>query len=149
MKFSELDTNAPLEEGAFCHFKAIPERGGHLLYTGPGAGENGEWVDEDQTPTAVGAYVRGWNAPTVRKAKSKIARMQMTTKPQERDPDEEGMIVACALVIRFQGIENDDGSPMEATEDNKRKILYVDDLAQQVLDFAKDRSHFFGGTASD
>jgi len=148
MELSALDTKAPAEAGAFCHLRAIPERGGHLLYTGPGSDETGNAVDKRKKPTAVGVYLRGFESDTVQKARKKAQRDAIKAG-HDADDEETSLQIAAALIIDFQGITVD-GEPLEPTHDNKMRFLKAsNDLVEQILLFAKDRSHFFEKANSD
>jgi hypothetical protein len=146
MEIHALNTKAPQEDGAFLHLTHT--KFGHLLYTGPGADEEGRLVDSEQEHEPIGVLVRGMEAPTVQAAAAKIEAAKVK-KTDPIDNEEAGFRFCEVLVIEFRGLTKN-GAPLEATKENIRAFFRLsDDLVTQVLRFARERSNFFGPRSSD
>lgn len=155
MRISQLDTKSPQDEGAFMHMTHT--KFGHLMYTGPEADEEGRWVaksdpDPDQ---AVGLMVRGMEAQTVqeftrRQQRKSISQSKKPVFDQAERDHENGIKFACILITDFVNIEDEDGSPLEPSNENKRLLIEMsDDISRQILDFAGERDNFFTKLSSD
>lgn len=148
MDFKKFDTRTPQEKGAFLHFRAIEEYGGHEIYTGEGTDDWGRWVDKDKPALAVGAMVRGMESQTVRDRLRAARAAQMRNPNKPVDEEKLGTDLAQALIIEFVNVEMD-GRPVTNSRVDIEKFLELsDDFADQIVEFAKDRSNFFGETPS-
>ena len=135
MDFKKLNTKAGAAKGAFLHL-THPALG-HHLYTGEGADADGVLIEKSKA-IAVGCHVVGLESERARERAKKIQRSKL-----KGDDEENGLDFICSLVVDFVGIEQD-GKPMVATDENKRAFFMESDaLAEQVLEFAKDRANFF------
>lgn len=136
MDLTKLNTKAGAEKGADLHLRHPAM--GHLVYTGKGVDEYGDW-DGTGPATPVCVTLRGTESRSVQ---DRIKALQKQ-KLKNVDDEESGLDFVCSLVIGFKGLTLD-GKPMEATPDNIRAFfMQSDSLVEQVLDFVKDKTHFF------
>lgn len=133
MKLSELDTKSGANHGAWLHLKR-PD--GELHYSPDG-----------KTPTRV--KVHGMECDAVKRERIKRDRANAFHNVDNYITQEEfGDNVLASLIIDFEGIEDDDGNPLEPTMNNKRKFINLsEDINRQVLAFARDRTNFFSPPA--
>lgn len=119
MDFSNLNTRAPAEVGAFCHFRH-PATGRQMM--------------DDGKP--VGAMVRGLESKSVTDAVKASSKAGLTG-------EDAGMTMAAALIISFVNVERD-GKPLPATEEGIRWLFDLSgSFEEQILAFARDRANFF------
>jgi hypothetical protein len=140
MDFSKLDTKADAEAGSFVHFTHPQLR--HYLYTGDGANEFGELINEDLAHEAVGALVRGMESD---KARAVIAKSN--ARSAKGDTEESGIDLAVALVIELRGVTNGE-KPVKSDEKDLRWFFgRSDDFAVQVINHARNRRNFFNAAS--
>ncbi len=144
MDLSTLNTAGPAERGSALHLKHPAL--GHLLYTGDGASEMGELIDESKAEPVL-VFVRGIESKSAREFARALhqARMKLDEKrPSDLAAIEKiGLDFAVSLVVGFSGLERD-GKPLEATEENIRAFLSAsDEIVSQVTEFAQDKRNFF------
>lgn len=143
MDFSTLNTKTGANKGAFLHLKHPAL--GHKLYSGDGADDLGHRIDPE-TAEAVGVFVIGLESEVARERARQIqkARMKGGADDDDDDADERGMDFVCGLVTAFTGIEDSDGNPLNASDEAKREFFrQSDNLIEQVMAFAQERSNFF------
>jgi hypothetical protein len=146
MDFTTLNTKNDAEAGAFLHLKHPVL--GHKLYEGEGATKTGEWTDKTKSPDAVGVMVRGTESKSVQDRVKKLRKAKLKGDDAAEPDEETGLSFVCSLVIGFKGLTKD-GKPMEATDENKRAFFeQSDNLVEQVMTFAQERSNFFRGTSN-
>ncbi len=142
MEFSSLNTKDAAERGAELHLRHPVYA--HPLYSGGGTDADGRWTDKAQSPDPITVTVRGVESRSVQDRLKRLQRNRV--KGKEADAEETGLEFVCSLVIGFSGLTKG-GEPMRAT-DARAFFEQSDDLVEQVIDFAKERSNFFGDASS-
>jgi hypothetical protein len=141
MDFDKLNTKADAEAGALLHY-THPQLG-HPLYTGEGSDEYGRLVDPSLEHIAVQALVRGTESDVVRAA---VSRSGSNTLKGVAD-DKEAYAFAASLIIELFGVVRD-GKPVKAAPADIRWFFgRSEDFALQTINFAKERSNFFGASS--
>lgn len=156
MKISNLDTKSPQDDGAFMHLEHT--KFGHVMYSGEGADEHGRWVS-DREPgdeQRVGLVVRGFEARSVQAFTREQQRKNLANSKKSKPTPladlefENGIKLACVLIVDFVNIEDENGDPLEPTDENKRQFITIsDDVSRQVVKFARERDNFFEVLSSD
>lgn len=132
MDFSKLETKTGAEKGAFLHLRHPAS--GELLY------------DTSVEPKSkIGLFVRGTESKTVQDRLKGLQREQV----KGADAEDSGLEFVSSLVIRFVGVERD-GRLLSAIDEDLRFFFGLSDsFVEQVIDFAKARSNFFGHPLTD
>ena len=103
MKISEIDTKSKANHGAWLHLRnPVTEE---LLYAPDGT-------------TPIRVKVHGMECDAVKQARIKRDRANMSRDLEKLITQEEfGDSVLEALIIEFEGLEDDDGTPLQPTPD--------------------------------
>ncbi len=124
MDFSKLNTKEGAEQGAFLH----------LMHPATGL------PLQDESGTPIGLMVRGTESKTVQDRLRGLQKAQVKGAAAE----ETGLDFVCSLVISFVGVEQE-GRPLQPVDKDLRWFFSLSDsFVEQVIEFAKDRSNFFG-----
>lgn len=127
MDFTTLNTKIGAEAGAFLHLEHPAT--GLPLY--------------DDTGTAIGVMVRGTESKTVQDRLKGLQKAQVKGATAE----DTGLDFVSSLIISFVGVEKA-GRPLQPVDaDLKFFFGLSDSFVEQVIEFAKDRSNFFGQTS--
>jgi hypothetical protein len=125
MDFSQLDTRTASDAGAFLHLR-------HPI-TGEPLYDKGE---------AVGVYLRGMESRTVTEEMRKAGKAKLIGEPL-------GLKLIQSLVIRFVGVEREEGVLLGTTpKDIAWFIGLSSSFEEQIINFAQDRSSFFGDSST-
>jgi hypothetical protein len=126
MDFSAFNTREAAEKGAFLHFRH-PTTGKPLF-------DKGE---------PVGVYLRGMESRTVTEEMRRVAKAKMLGEAA-------GLKLAKALVVRFVGVEREDGTPLGNSEADIEWLFGLSSsFEEQIINFAQDRASFFADSGTD
>lgn len=167
MKTDKLDTVAAAAKGSFCHLKNpftevlmyegpaefVDEDTGELTEAGKalvkahGTDEAGETGKDAVGIRRVGAFVLGWEAPSVVELRERMAA-ERAREGDDYDFAEAGIRISAALITGFQGITRD-GKPLGSGDADKRFFLGLSDsFITQVNVHAKGRQNFLSRASS-
>lgn len=145
MDFNAINTKADEERGAPLHLKHPQLK--HPLYTGPGADSVGRWVHRDKPAEAVVLRVRGAESPTVRAALERQQKRAMKGAASDEADEERAIKGAISFVTEVSGVYDGKRKITASEEDLRWLFARSDDFILQVVNFATDKSNFFGEPA--